>query len=96
MDTTISLSAVYGNRKEATKGDTVVGLCYRPPRLDEKVNKTFLKKNGVSPLNVGPDSHGGWELEPLRHLLNGYHSREQANNNIAGVYGGQVCASGPG
>lgn len=47
MDRTISLSAVYGNRKEATKGDTVVGLCYRPPRLDEKVNKTFLKKNEV-------------------------------------------------
>lgn len=54
------------------------------------------QKTGISPLNVGPDSHGGWELEPLWQLLNGYHSREQTNNNIAGVYGGQVCASGPG
>ena len=44
MERMISLSTVYGIRREVTKGDTVVGACYGLPSQEERVNKTFLKK----------------------------------------------------
>lgn len=48
MEGMIILSTVYGIRREVTKGDTVVGVCYGLPSQEEKLNKAFLKKPGSS------------------------------------------------
>lgn len=59
MERTINLSTIYGIRREVTKRDTVVGVCYGLGSQEDRVNKVFLKKTGRSPLIIGPASHGG-------------------------------------
>ena len=44
MERMVSLSTVYGIRREVTKRDTVVGVCCGLPSQEDRVNKVFLKK----------------------------------------------------
>ena len=64
------------NQGKASKADTMVGACYRPPNQDEEADEIFYKQPRSLTI-AGPCSHGGLQL--TRCLLEIKYSRQETS-----------------